>query len=52
MPGVGRYVKMHAKPGQGDALAQQMLDVADSVRETPGCLGGVGHPSAPGYWPR
>ncbi|HWE33677.1 MAG TPA: antibiotic biosynthesis monooxygenase [Solirubrobacteraceae bacterium] len=37
MPGVGRYVKMHAKPGQGDALAQQMLEVANALRDTPGC---------------
>ncbi len=37
MPGVGRYVKMHAKSGQGDALAQRMLEVADSLRDAPGC---------------
>lgn len=34
---VGRYVKLHAKPGKGDALAQKMLEVADSLRDTPGC---------------
>jgi quinol monooxygenase YgiN/quercetin dioxygenase-like cupin family protein len=28
---------MHAKPGQGDALVQKMLEVADSLREAPGC---------------
>ncbi len=37
MPRVGRYVKMHAQPGQGDALAQKMLEVADSLRDVPGC---------------
>jgi quinol monooxygenase YgiN/quercetin dioxygenase-like cupin family protein len=37
MPRVGRYVKMHANQGQGDALAAKMLEVADSLREAPGC---------------
>jgi quinol monooxygenase YgiN len=35
---VGRYVKFTAQPGHGDALAELMLAVAESVRDTPGCL--------------
>jgi quinol monooxygenase YgiN len=37
MPGVGRYVKMTAKAGQGEELARILLDVAGSLAETPGC---------------
>jgi quinol monooxygenase YgiN/quercetin dioxygenase-like cupin family protein len=37
MTAVGRYAKMTAKPGQGDALARKMLEVADALREVPGC---------------
>jgi quinol monooxygenase YgiN len=34
---VGRYVKMIAKAGQGDVLAQMMLEVARSLHGTDGC---------------
>jgi quinol monooxygenase YgiN len=34
---VGRYVKFTARAGQGDALADLMLDVARSLRGTDGC---------------
>lgn len=37
MPPVGRYVKMMASAGRGDALAQLMLRVAEGLRSTPGC---------------
>ncbi len=37
MTGVGRYVKMTARAGQGDALAEVMLRVAESLSATPGC---------------
>jgi quinol monooxygenase YgiN/mannose-6-phosphate isomerase-like protein (cupin superfamily) len=37
MAAVGRYAKMTAKPGQGEALARKMLAVADDLREVPGC---------------
>jgi quinol monooxygenase YgiN len=37
MARVGRYVKIHARQGQGDALAQKLLEIADSLRDTPGC---------------
>jgi quinol monooxygenase YgiN/mannose-6-phosphate isomerase-like protein (cupin superfamily) len=37
MTRVGRYVKIAAKAGQGDALAGQLLQVADALRATPGC---------------
>ena len=37
MTAVGRYAKMTAKPGQGEALAQKMLEVADALREVAGC---------------
>jgi quinol monooxygenase YgiN len=37
MPGVGRYVKMTAKAGRGQELAQVLLAVAGSLTETPGC---------------
>lgn len=34
---VGRYVKMTAQPGMGDALSALMLDVARSLHDTDGC---------------
>lgn len=34
---IGRYVRMVAQPGQGAALAEILLDVADHLREAPGC---------------
>lgn len=34
---VGRYVRMMAQPGQGAALAETLLRVADGLRDTPGC---------------
>ena len=34
---VGRYVRMVARPGQGAALADTLLRVADGLRGTPGC---------------
>ena len=37
MARVGRYVKMSAEPGQGEALATLMLEVAGSLNATPGC---------------
>jgi len=37
MTGVARYVKMTAKPGQGDALAEVLLRVAGSLADAPGC---------------
>ncbi len=37
MAAVERYVKMMAKAGQAAALAQVLLEVADSLTETPGC---------------
>jgi quinol monooxygenase YgiN len=37
MSSVGRYAKAIAKPGQGDALAAKLLDVAEGLREVPGC---------------
>jgi quinol monooxygenase YgiN/mannose-6-phosphate isomerase-like protein (cupin superfamily) len=38
MPSLARYARMVAKPGQGDALAAKMLDVAATLTEAPGCL--------------
>jgi quinol monooxygenase YgiN len=35
---VGRYVKMTARAGQGDVLAQLMLEVARSLHGTDGCI--------------
>jgi mannose-6-phosphate isomerase-like protein (cupin superfamily)/quinol monooxygenase YgiN len=35
--GVGRYVKFTAQPGRGDEIAQLLLNVADSLRDTAGC---------------
>jgi quinol monooxygenase YgiN/mannose-6-phosphate isomerase-like protein (cupin superfamily) len=37
MSRVGRYAKFTAKPGQGDALAERMLAVAEGLRAIPGC---------------
>lgn len=37
MSKVGRYAKAIAKPGQGDALAERLLEVAEGLRTTPGC---------------
>jgi quinol monooxygenase YgiN len=37
MTPVGRYVKITANRGQGDALAAEMLGVAHSLREATGC---------------
>jgi quinol monooxygenase YgiN len=34
---IGRYVRMVAQPGRGEALADTMLRVADGLRATPGC---------------
>jgi quinol monooxygenase YgiN len=37
MAHVGRYAKLTAKPGQGDTVAGKLLEVAQMLRETPGC---------------
>ena len=37
MARVGRYVKMAAQDGSGDALAAGLLAVAESLDATPGC---------------
>jgi quinol monooxygenase YgiN/quercetin dioxygenase-like cupin family protein len=37
MSRVGRYIRISAKPGQGDALAEGLLQVAQGLRATPGC---------------
>ena len=37
MASVGRYVKMTAKAGKGEQLAQVMLRVADGLQSVPGC---------------
>jgi quinol monooxygenase YgiN/uncharacterized cupin superfamily protein len=37
MSRVGRYAKFTAKPGQADALADRILEVAEGLRATPGC---------------
>ncbi|QJY44523.1 putative quinol monooxygenase [Pseudonocardia broussonetiae] len=34
---VGRYVRMEAQPGQGEALATTLLRVADGLRGAAGC---------------
>lgn len=34
---VGRYVRMVAHPGRGDALADTLLRVAEGLRGAPGC---------------
>lgn len=38
MPEVSRYAKATAKPGKGDALADAMLRVAETLEAAPGCL--------------
>jgi quinol monooxygenase YgiN/quercetin dioxygenase-like cupin family protein len=37
MTSVGRYLKLTAKEGRGDALAQVLLGVADGLADTAGC---------------
>jgi quinol monooxygenase YgiN/mannose-6-phosphate isomerase-like protein (cupin superfamily) len=37
MSKIGRYSKAIAKPGQADALAERLLQVAEAMREVPGC---------------
>ncbi len=37
MSAVGRYAKAVAKPGKRDELAQKLLEVAQALREAPGC---------------
>jgi quinol monooxygenase YgiN/mannose-6-phosphate isomerase-like protein (cupin superfamily) len=37
MDKVGRFMRISAKPGQGRALADTLLEVADGLRKTPGC---------------
>jgi quinol monooxygenase YgiN/mannose-6-phosphate isomerase-like protein (cupin superfamily) len=37
MSKVGRYAKATAKPGQADALADRLLNVAEALRTVPGC---------------
>src|SRR3954468_17591962 len=37
MSRVGRYVKFTARAGEGEALAQLLLRVAESQRSAPGC---------------
>jgi mannose-6-phosphate isomerase-like protein (cupin superfamily) len=37
MTKVGRYVKATARPGQADALAERLLEVAEGLRKVPGC---------------
>jgi quinol monooxygenase YgiN/quercetin dioxygenase-like cupin family protein len=37
MAGVARYAKATAKPGQGQVLADKMLEVAAALRDVPGC---------------
>jgi quinol monooxygenase YgiN/mannose-6-phosphate isomerase-like protein (cupin superfamily) len=37
MTKVGRYVKATAKRGQGDALAERLLEVAETLRPVAGC---------------
>jgi len=34
---IGRYVRMVAQPGQGGALAETLLRVAEGLRGAPGC---------------
>jgi quinol monooxygenase YgiN len=34
---IGRYVRMEALPGQGDALADTLLRIADNVSRSPAC---------------
>jgi quinol monooxygenase YgiN/mannose-6-phosphate isomerase-like protein (cupin superfamily) len=37
MPPVARYAKAVAKPGLGSALAAKLVEVAEGLREAPGC---------------
>lgn len=37
MSRIGRYAKATAKPGQADALAERLLQVAEGLRGVPGC---------------
>jgi quinol monooxygenase YgiN/quercetin dioxygenase-like cupin family protein len=37
MKAVARYAKAVAKPGRGGELAEKLLDVAQALREAPGC---------------
>jgi quinol monooxygenase YgiN/mannose-6-phosphate isomerase-like protein (cupin superfamily) len=37
MSRVGRYARCTAKPGQGDALAEKLLAVAEALQAVPGC---------------
>jgi quinol monooxygenase YgiN/mannose-6-phosphate isomerase-like protein (cupin superfamily) len=37
MAPVGRYAKAMAKPGRGDELAGKLLEVAEDLRDAPGC---------------
>lgn len=37
MSRVGRYARCTAKPGQGDALAEKLLGVAEALQAVPGC---------------
>lgn len=37
MSAVGRYAKAVAKPGKGGELAHKLLEVAQALREAPGC---------------
>jgi quinol monooxygenase YgiN/mannose-6-phosphate isomerase-like protein (cupin superfamily) len=37
MSKIGRYAKATAKPGQADALAERLLQVAEGLRDVPGC---------------
>jgi quinol monooxygenase YgiN/mannose-6-phosphate isomerase-like protein (cupin superfamily) len=37
MSKVGRYAKATARPGQADALAERLLEVAEALRTVPGC---------------
>ena len=34
---IGRYVRMVARPGEGGALADALLHIADNMRQAPGC---------------
>jgi quinol monooxygenase YgiN len=34
---IGRYVRMVARPDEGDALADALLHVAENMRKAPGC---------------
>jgi len=36
-PRIGRYVRMTARPGEGAALADALLHVADNMRRAQGC---------------